>query len=396
MCNIEQIYQEILDGKRRRFPPNTWSDDQDNNLARRVIKYLIENVLKWDEKKIISDWKEKLIIKYKLGGLLSVKYNGSPYAMINDVYPDYFKEWVFKMTPKNYWTKGTALEALKWTIEEKEKLTDNELLDVYSCHWLSNHKLNSPCRIFWKGIPYIMINELYPNRFKEWEFKKTRSNSWTRKKALKALKWVIEEKEHMDNQQIRIKISVLWLAQKGLRTPLERYWNDSPFNFINELYPGRFKEWEFQMTPKNYWTKERALEALKWTIEEKEKLTKEQLIQVYNRKWIINQGLRTPLERYWNNSPYAMLNDTYPRKFKGWELNRVPCGFWTKERALEALKWTIEEKEKLTKEQLIQVYNRKWIINQGLRTPLEKFWNSNIHTMLNELYPKQFVKNIKV
>ncbi|EEM80251.1 DUF4046 domain-containing protein [Bacillus thuringiensis] len=396
MCNIEQIYQEILDGKRRRFPPNTWSDDQDNNLARRVIKYLIENVLKWDEKKIISDWKEKLIIKYKLGGLLSVKYNGSPYAMINDVYPDYFKEWVFKMTPKNYWTKETALEALKWTIEEKEKLTDNELLEVYSCYWLSNHKLNSPCRIFWKGIPYIMINELYPNRFKEWEFKKTRSNSWTRKKALKALKWVIEEKEQMDNQQIRIKISVLWLAQKGLRTPLERYWNDSPFNFINELYPGLFKEWEFQMTPKNYWTKERALEALKWTIEEKEKLTKEQLIQVYNRQWIINQGLRTPLERYWNNSPYAMLNDTYPRKFKGWELNRVPCGFWTKERALEALKWTIEEKEKLTKEQLIQVYNRQWIINQGLRTPLEKFWNSNIHTMLNELYPKQFVKNIKV
>ncbi|MGQ7871497.1 DUF4046 domain-containing protein [Bacillus sp. 1A] len=396
MCNIEQIYQEILDGKRRRFPPNTWSDDQDNNLAKRVIKYLIENVLKWDEKKIISDWKEKLIIKYKLGGLLSVKYNGSPYAMINDVYPDYFKEWVFKMTPKNYWTKETALEALKWTIEEKEKLTDNELLEVYSCHWLSNHKLNSPCRIFWKGIPYIMINELYPNRFKEWEFKKTRSNSWTRKKALKALKWVIEEKEQMDNQQIRIKISVLWLAQKGLRTPLERYWNDSPFNFINELYPGRFKEWEFQMTPKNYWTKERALEALKWTIEEKEKLTKEQLIQVYNRQWIINQGLRTPLERYWNNSPYAMLNDTYPRKFKEWELNRVPCGFWTKERALEALKWTIEEKEKLTKEQLIQVYNRQWIINQGLRTPLEKFWNSNIHTMLNELYPKQFVKNIKV
>ncbi|MGA5662836.1 DUF4046 domain-containing protein [Bacillus bombysepticus] len=392
MCNIEQIYQEILEGKRRRFPPNTWSDDQDNNLAKRVIKYLIENVLKWDEKKIVSDWKEKLIIKYKLGGLLSVKYNGSPYEMINDVYPDCFKEWVFKMTPKNYWTKATALEALKWTIEEKEKLTDNELLEVYNVHWLSSHKLNSPCRIFWKGIPYIMINELYPNRFKEWEFKKTRSNSWTRKKALKALKWVIEEKEQMDNRQIRIKISVLWLAQKGLRTPLERYWNDSPFNFINELYPCRFKEWEFQMTPKNYWTKERALEALKWTIEEKEKLTKEQLIQVYNRKWIINQGLRTPLERFWNNSPYAMLNKTYPGKFKEWELNRVPCGFWTKERALEALKWTIEEKEKLTKEQLIQVYNRKWIINQGLRTPLEKFWSSNIHAMLNELYPKQFVK----
>ncbi|MED3686154.1 hypothetical protein P4530_24635 [Bacillus thuringiensis] len=50
MCNIEQIYQEILDGKRRRFPLYTWSDDQDNILAKRVIKYLIEKVLKWNEK----------------------------------------------------------------------------------------------------------------------------------------------------------------------------------------------------------------------------------------------------------------------------------------------------------------------------------------------------------
>ena len=82
-----------------------------------------------------------------------------------------------------------------------------------------------------------------------------------------------------------------------------------------------------------------------------------------------------------------MLNETYPGEFKEWELNRVPCGFWTKEKALEALKWTIEEKEQLTKEQLIQVYNRKWLINQGLRTPLEKFWSSNIHSMINDLYP---------
>ncbi|MED3686153.1 hypothetical protein P4530_24630 [Bacillus thuringiensis] len=150
-------------------------------------------------KKIVSDWKEKLIIKYKLGGLLSVKYNGSPYAMINDVYPDYFKEWEFKMTPINYWTKAKALEALKWTIEEKEKLKDNELLEVYGIRWLSNHKLNSSRRIFWKGIPQSMINELYRERFKEWQFKKTRSNWWTRQKALKALKWLIEEREKMDD-----------------------------------------------------------------------------------------------------------------------------------------------------------------------------------------------------
>ncbi|MBJ8055855.1 hypothetical protein JDS87_29220, partial [Bacillus cereus] len=67
--------------------------------------------------------------------------------------------------------------------------------------------------------------------------------------------------------------------------------------------------------------------------------------------------------------------------------NRAPRGFWTKEKALEALKWTIEEKEKLTNEELIRVYSRRWIINQGLRMPLDRFWNKKPHTMLSELYP---------
>lgn len=46
---IEDIYQEILDGKRKRFPPNTWKEDMDNKLARRVITYLLHSILKWDK-----------------------------------------------------------------------------------------------------------------------------------------------------------------------------------------------------------------------------------------------------------------------------------------------------------------------------------------------------------
>lgn len=53
VIKIEEIYQEILDSKRNRFPKGTWSDDQDNNLAKRVIKYFIEKVLKWDKKQFL-------------------------------------------------------------------------------------------------------------------------------------------------------------------------------------------------------------------------------------------------------------------------------------------------------------------------------------------------------
>ena len=35
------------------------------------------------------------------------------------------------------------------------------------------------------------------------------------------------------------------------------YWNGSPYAMINSLYPNKFKEWEFSMTPNNFWTKEK-------------------------------------------------------------------------------------------------------------------------------------------
>ncbi|WP_242071613.1 hypothetical protein [Bacillus thuringiensis] len=46
--SIEEIYQEILDGDRKKFPPGTWSEDKNNELARRITKYLIEQVLIWN------------------------------------------------------------------------------------------------------------------------------------------------------------------------------------------------------------------------------------------------------------------------------------------------------------------------------------------------------------
>ncbi|MDQ4678554.1 DUF4046 domain-containing protein, partial [Stenotrophomonas maltophilia group sp. RNC7] len=96
--SIEDIYQEILDGKRSNFPYYVWSEGDKNLFARRVTKYLIEYVLKWNADDIKKGWDGKLIKKYKLGGMIAIVYNSSPYAMLNDLYPDQFKEWELKFT----------------------------------------------------------------------------------------------------------------------------------------------------------------------------------------------------------------------------------------------------------------------------------------------------------
>ncbi|HDR7454959.1 TPA: hypothetical protein QCX53_005085 [Bacillus cereus] len=465
---IELIYQEILDGKRKRFPSYTWNEDKNFELSRRVTKYLIDHVLQWDRDAIRQGWNQKLIQKMKLSTVLS-KYNSSPYAMLNDAYPDYIKEWELSMAPINFWTKPKALEALRWTIEEKEQLTheqllciygekwlkiqklntpcgmywggspyaylnelypnqfkewqlknvpkgfwttqkaleilqwtiekkenltDEQLLDVIDKAWLKKHHLSSPCKIFWRNSPYAMLNALYPSRFKEWQLKKVPMNFWTIKKSLEALKWTIEVKEKLSDIDIKNSYNLEWLNHQNLRTPIIKFWKDSPYAYLNDLYPGKFKEWELLSTPNRFWTKQKALKALRWTIEVKEQLTHEELKKTYSRKWIKQHKMIVPLNRFWNNSPYRMLNDLYPGRFKEWELSVTPHKYWTKQRGLEALRWIIEEKEQLTHEELLKIYTCKWLIKIGLKTPLEKFWNSSSYAMLNDLYPNQFSKSM--
>ncbi|MBL3887882.1 DUF4046 domain-containing protein [Bacillus cereus] len=313
---IEDIYQEILDGKKSRFPANTWKEDKDNELARRVTRYLIEIILKWEEEDIKQKWNTPLIVKYRLRGLLKHRYNNSPYKMIDDVYPNRFKEWEFGMTPLNFWNKEKALEILRWIIEQQEQLSDEDLLKIYNKKWIEKNKLAAPLMMYWNGSPYAMINDLYPNRFKEWELTMTPNKFWTKEKALEVLKWTIEEKESLSIEELLESYNIRWLNENNLASACQIFWNNSPYAMINDLYPNKFKEWEFKVTPARFWTKQRGLEALRWTIEEKEKLTVEQLLSVYSQKWLIKQKLWTPLKNYWNGSPYAMINDLYPNRFE--------------------------------------------------------------------------------
>ncbi|MES5896791.1 hypothetical protein [Bacillus cereus group sp. RP43] len=386
--SIEEIYQEILEGKRTRFPAGTWSEDQDKEAAERVTRYLIEEVLNWNAEDLKKGWNQKLIIDNKLAGVLSLVFNGSPYAMLNQVYPNKFKEWEFKSTPMNFWTEEKGLEALEWTIEEKETLTSEQIIRTYGYQWLLKNKLETPCSLFFNGSPYLMLNTLYPNRFKEWEFKSTPNKFWTIEKSLDALKWTIEVKEKLTDNQILEVYNLTWIRKNNLSSPCQIYWSNHPYAMLNNLYPNRFKEWQLKNTRHHFWTKEKALMALKWTIEDKEKLDSEEIKKLFSFKWLCQQGLRTPVMRFWKSSPYAMLNELYPNCFKEWELRSTPNKFWTEKKAIEALKWTVEEKENLTVEELKGVCNKNWLTKQKLRTPFDRYWNSNIKEMLNELSPK--------
>lgn len=129
-------------------------------------------MLDWDTGQIINGWTRDLIVKYKPSGMIGIVYNGNLNRPLHDAYSNHFKEWELRVAPNGYWTAENSLEALKWTIEVKEQLTDEQVKQVYEIRWLRKHDLSTPLKEFRHTQPFTMLNELYLRRFKPWELNK--------------------------------------------------------------------------------------------------------------------------------------------------------------------------------------------------------------------------------
>ena len=124
--DIIEMYKELLKGTRKKFVDGTWQRPEANINSIKVTKYLREEKLKLSDDELKEQLSLKLFKDNKLLGMLQKFFNSSPYQAINTIYPNKFKEWEFIKTPSGFWTKEKGIEATKWLIEKKLKLTDDE------------------------------------------------------------------------------------------------------------------------------------------------------------------------------------------------------------------------------------------------------------------------------
>ena len=171
---------------------------------------------------------------------------------------------------------------------------------------------------------------------------------------------------------------------------LDICFNDSPYQAINTAYPNKYKEWEFKQVPQGFWSKEKGIEATKWLVEDKLKLSDKELKERLSYKLFKNNGLGGMLDICFNGSPYLAINTAYPSKFKEWEFNLVPQGFWTKEKGVEAVKWLIEEKLKLSEGELKEQLSGKLFVDNGLGGMLIICFDNSYKKALQETYPDKF------
>ena len=314
------VYKMVLKGDTiKAFPKGFWQQPEAKQNASKCTRYLIEEILKYDEKKIKEKNSKSIFSKNKLAGMLATCFNYSPYEVIDNAYPNKYKEWEFKAVPQGCWdNKENGIKATKWLIEEKLKLSDEELKKQLSQKLFKDNGLVGMLQRCFNHSPYEAINAAYPNKYKEWEFKMTPIGYWDNKEnGIKAIKWLIEEKLKLSDKELKEQLSVNLFKDNGLGGMLQHCFNYSPYKAINTTYPNKYKEWEFKMTPIGYWSsKENGIKATKWLIEEKLKLSGEELKEQLSQKLFIENGLRGMLQHCFNSSPYEAINTAYPNRFK--------------------------------------------------------------------------------
>lgn len=305
-----EVYKLVLDGTLLRFPPNFWT----KNNAIKIAIYLIEDILKWSKEDIKNKFSINILKKYKLGGMAQILFNCSMYQVIDTIYPNEYKPWELAMSPNKLWNKETGILATKWLIEEKLQWSDDDIKKKLCIQTFKDNSIGGMLSILYKGSPFIAINEAYPNKFKEWQLARVPVNYWTKENGIKAVKWMIQDYLKWSEQYLLDnvgKIDTALFDACGLSSMLTRAFNASSALAITSAYPN-IKMWMCKQVPNNYWKIETGIEATKWLIEEKLKLSKENDLNKIKYRTFSNNGLTAMLKICFGGSYKEALKASYP------------------------------------------------------------------------------------
>ena len=312
-----EVYKLRLNGTITNFPLGFFSEKtlkKDDKYAR-IIRYLIEDVLKCTDEDILKKITSSTLKKYYLGSMLKLIFD-SIYDLINHAYPGRFKPWELNNVPKNYWTKETAKEAIKWMIEEKLKWSHDDICKKLTRKIFFENGLDSIFDKEFDGKIYEAINYIYPGQFKPWQLNTVSHDYWNKETAKEATVWLIEENLQWTDDEIRKNLTRKSFRENGLGGMFNIIFNNSTYAAINCIYPDRFKPWELKQAPQGFWNEETAKEAIIWLFEEKLKWTDEEICEKLTKNIFYENGLLSMFQKIYNSNIYLVLNNAYPGKFE--------------------------------------------------------------------------------
>lgn len=293
------------------------------------------------------------------------------------------------------WTRQGAIDKLRWTIEEKYKMTEEEMLRTMNKKWLVENGFETPLHYMWEGVVFCMLEDVYPNRYMPWDYAKTPNGFWTKETTIIYFRWLVLDKYQYTKEQFLQIYSWDWVRKKTkLSASIERRWD----NDLQKILADAFPEWVSESVilrkvkrgkrvASGYWTKERTFKMLDDIVKE-EGMDRDDIVKTINTDWMSSRGLRSPLQNIWGGKLRDLFDDWKPGEYKIWEFSRLPRGYWTKETATQYLRWLVLDKNNYTKDEFVAVYSSEWLKKARIRDAYLNIWDGGVEEMFKEAFPE--------
>ena len=170
--SVEEIYDMVLSGELVNFPRDFWNVTDSLEYAKKCVRHLFEDILQLPTEDIPSKYSHKLLVNYKLYGMLSLLFKGNIFDTLDNAYKGTFKPFMLNKVSKGYWTAETCAEAIRWLIEDKLKWSGEEVIEKFGTDTLKEYSLNTLNKIY--SIPQ-MLEIAYPGKYEGWNLKYSRT-----------------------------------------------------------------------------------------------------------------------------------------------------------------------------------------------------------------------------
>ncbi|CAH0309197.1 DUF4046 domain-containing protein [Priestia megaterium] len=186
---VLEIYQDVLEGKVKRFPNNFFFGEEGKKYMKYMTCYLLEERLLIPIDEIPFRVKASILWSYRLKSPALI-YGWNYYDVIENAYPGRFKPWEFQQVPHKYWFgeegRNRAIKAIKYVIENELNIPLEEVPSQVNHHFFKKYNLNGVFNIFGQS-PFQAIQAVYPDVFKLWHFAHVPLNCWKDEESIQAI-----------------------------------------------------------------------------------------------------------------------------------------------------------------------------------------------------------------
>ncbi len=235
-CDPIVVYNAVVTGELKKFPNNYMTKP----IAKVLVKHVIIDGLDFKREDICKKLNFPLLSEYNLGGVRK-RFEDCIYTMVNYIFEDMkIFEWELNKVTANFWEKEeNRIRFIIW-VAEKEELDIRKIKDVRKINAdLINEYGGSKMLKESDGLHSVII-KASGNLHKEWQFIKI--NTWTDKKAIEAVKWLIEEKLKWSREDVCANLTAETFYDNDLGGLLSKTCSNSPIKALEKAYPGQYKK----------------------------------------------------------------------------------------------------------------------------------------------------------